>query len=141
MRSLAAVIAVLCASSLACATASEGPTTQVSADVFLVRSYSDHRVIITRTCNSSHCYTRGILETTSGRGENSSIERVPITELEEHWWSFVTDVVPSSYPDVYFDLIAEDTHGTNAGFTMRLLPQADGSYRSEMLEFRSGADL
>ena len=141
MRSSAALIAALCWLHLGCQTPDEPAAPQVPADVVLVRSYADHRVIITRVCNPAHCYTRGFLETSTGDDDLSEIELVPISELEEHWWSFVRDVVPSNQPDIYFDIIAEDTHGTDAGFTMRLFPESDGSYRTKMLEFRSGADL
>ena len=116
------------------------PGTVIPADVFLLRSYGDHRVVIVRLCNPAHCYTRGFLETMSKNEPREVIATTPIEELEHHWWSFVQDVIPPEYPDNYFDIVAEDTHGTDAGFTMRLYPSPDGSYRSEMLEFRSGAD-
>lgn len=113
----------------------------VPIDVWLLRSYGNHRVVIRRVCNSEHCYTRGSLETFVKDDAAHPVHIVPIKELEEYWWSFVTDVTPSTYPHEHFDITAVDTHGTNAGFTLRIRPQGDGSYKSEMLEFRSGADV
>jgi hypothetical protein len=51
----------------------------------------------------------------------------------------LTDVKPSEYPANYFDITAVDAHGTSAGFTLRITSVEDGSYKPEMLGFRSGA--
>lgn len=113
----------------------------VPNDVWLLRSYGNHRVVIRRVCNEEHCYTRGSLETLVKDDAAHPVHIVPIKELEEYWWSFVTEVTPSKYPYEHFDIRAVDTHGTDAGFTLRIVPAKDGSYKPEMLEFRSGADV
>jgi hypothetical protein len=114
---------------------------QVPIDVWLLRSHGNHRVVIRRVCNAEHCYTRGTLETLSKNGAAHPVHLIQIKELEEYWWSFVTEVTPSTYPHEYLDITAVDTHGTNAGFTLRIRPAKEGSYTAEMLEFRSGADV
>jgi hypothetical protein len=96
--------------------------------------------VIDRICNPAHCSTRGFLEVLD-RGIPPRVRAsVPIVELNEKWWTFVerVEVVPGEA--YHFDLYAIDTHGTEAGFTLRVTPTDSLGHEAVMRDVRSGAD-
>jgi len=136
---LAIVVALACASNHA---ESDREPPQADPSILQIRSYGDHRVVIQQVCNPAHCTTLGFLDVLAHEYPSKVVASVPITELNSQWWAFVerVEVVPEG-DRYHFDLYAVDTHGTDAGFTLRITPEAGIKYEAAMRNFRSGADL
>ena len=114
---------------------------QADPSIWMVRSHGNHRIIIQQVCNPAHCATRGFVEVLAREYPRKVVVSLPITELNSKWWAFVERVEVVREGDRYhFDLYAVDTHGTEAGFTLRITPGEGAKYEANMRDFRSGAD-
>ena len=114
---------------------------EADPSIWMVRSYGNHRIVIQRVCNPAHCSTLGFLEVLTQGNPPKVVASVAIKELNSKWWAFVEriEIIPGD--DYHFDLFAVDTHGTEAGFTLRITPGAGSKYEADVRDFRSGADV
>lgn len=110
---------------------------KVDSSIWTLKSYGDHRMIIQRVCNPAHCTTLGFLEFLTSEYPKTIKASLPITELNSSWWAFVSRVeVVVDDSGYHFNLYAEDTHGTDAGFILRISPDG-GQYIATKRDERS----